>query len=388
MVQDILFNNISMANLCDLVIDEITGMYMRTCGTQREEVSAKISALYPGCCHMTQMVTSGMNAIYLALSAVQNHTNKTFMFADELYCDTTTRIVKHITDNGGTCVTFDQTNIKGTEILINKIRKENISCIFFESCSNPSGKLIDWKIIKLLPLTTYIVVDNTWLSPILCNPFDYGAHIVVESCTKYLSAGKCVAGHISFLLKQDPVTRNVINLIKTQGIHVSPISCDIISNQLDTLEYRIKTASLKTLIIYEKIKDNNKISDIKVPFEMLTKWTTKWITSTSGSITTGYVPSIILFSVKSKSSGITRKMIQKLVEATGLHFETSYGKNYNKIDSFPTIKKDTNTINNENSKASDIFTTVWLRLSIGYDENEPNDVLTLEKQLNMLIKNI
>jgi cystathionine beta-lyase/cystathionine gamma-synthase len=339
-----------------LVIDSV-GTYQRTSGTHVERVNTLIASKYSGC-SATQIVTSGMNAIYLALNSVQMHSNNTFMFADELYCDTTTRIMRHIISGGGTCVSFDQTNLKETEKIVNKIKKGNISCMFFESCSNPSGKLIDWNIIKLLSPATYVVVDNTWLSPILCNPFDYGAHIVVESCTKYLSSGKCIAGHISFRSSSDLVARSVINAIKTQGLHVSPVHCDAISRSLDTLDDRIRASSQKTLDLYEKLKHNNMIIDIKFPFEM-------------GAVTR-LVPSVIFFAIKSKSLDCTKKSIRRIVESTGLLFETSFGGTYNKIDSFPVIKG----------------SCVWLRLSVGCDINPPNDIVTLEKQLDSIIKNM
>ena len=36
--------------------------------------------------------------------------------------------------------------------------------------------------------------DNTWLSGALFNPLEHGADLVVESLTKYVSAGRCIGG--------------------------------------------------------------------------------------------------------------------------------------------------------------------------------------------------
>jgi hypothetical protein len=38
--------------------------------------------------------------------------------------------------------------------------------------------------------------DNTWLSGALFNPLEHGADLVVESLTKYVSAGRCIGGGI------------------------------------------------------------------------------------------------------------------------------------------------------------------------------------------------
>jgi O-acetylhomoserine (thiol)-lyase len=69
--------------------------------------------------------------------------------------------------------------------------------IFIESIANPGGIIIDIeKVAKIadeagIPL----IVDNTMASPYLCRPFDYGAHIVTHSTTKFLSGqGNSVGG--------------------------------------------------------------------------------------------------------------------------------------------------------------------------------------------------
>lgn len=38
--------------------------------------------------------------------------------------------------------------------------------------------------------------DNTWLTGCLFNPLAHGADLVVESMTKYVSAGRCIGGHV------------------------------------------------------------------------------------------------------------------------------------------------------------------------------------------------
>jgi len=40
------------------------------------------------------------------------------------------------------------------------------------------------------------VVDNTFATPIGCNPYDYGADLVIHSATKYLIGGVYTAGAV------------------------------------------------------------------------------------------------------------------------------------------------------------------------------------------------
>ncbi len=61
--------------------------------------------------------------------------------------------------------------------------------IFCESISNPGGHITDLieigKLSKIFKIP--LIVDNTAASPFLCNPFKFGADLIVHSTTKYMS---------------------------------------------------------------------------------------------------------------------------------------------------------------------------------------------------------
>ena len=76
---------------------------------------------------------------------------------------------------------------------------ENTKAIFCESIGNPAGNVVDLERFgkiandKGVPL----IVDNTVPTPYLCKPFEYGAHIVVHSLTKYIGGhGIAIGGAI------------------------------------------------------------------------------------------------------------------------------------------------------------------------------------------------
>ncbi len=66
--------------------------------------------------------------------------------------------------------------------------RDNTKCVFGETVANPSGCVLDIeKFAKIahahgVPL----IVDNTFATPVLCRPFEFGADIVVHSTTKYM----------------------------------------------------------------------------------------------------------------------------------------------------------------------------------------------------------
>ncbi|MGP6158499.1 MAG: O-acetylhomoserine aminocarboxypropyltransferase/cysteine synthase family protein [Vulcanimicrobiaceae bacterium] len=75
----------------------------------------------------------------------------------------------------------------------------NTKCLFTETIGNPLGNVADLEALAAiahehaLPL----VVDNTFASPVLCRPIEWGADIVIHSATKFLGGhGTVIAGVI------------------------------------------------------------------------------------------------------------------------------------------------------------------------------------------------
>lgn len=76
---------------------------------------------------------------------------------------------------------------------------ERTRAIFIESISNPSGTVSDIEAIARVAEEAHVplIVDNTMASPYLCRPFDYGAHIITHSTTKYLTGtGTAIGGAV------------------------------------------------------------------------------------------------------------------------------------------------------------------------------------------------
>lgn len=74
----------------------------------------------------------------------------------------------------------------------------NTRALFCESIGNPAGNVVD--IEKLAEIAhrhgVPLIVDNTVATPYLCQPFQYGADIVVHSLTKYIGGHGTTVGGI------------------------------------------------------------------------------------------------------------------------------------------------------------------------------------------------
>ncbi len=76
---------------------------------------------------------------------------------------------------------------------------EKTRCIFIESIANPGGFITDIEAIAAIAHSAGIplIVDNTFATPYLIRPIEWGADVVVHSATKYLNGhGNSIAGLI------------------------------------------------------------------------------------------------------------------------------------------------------------------------------------------------
>ena len=76
---------------------------------------------------------------------------------------------------------------------------ENTRALFIESLANPGGVVCDMEAIVAVAREAGVplIVDNTMATPYLCRPIDFGADIVVQSSTKFLSGnGTSIGGAV------------------------------------------------------------------------------------------------------------------------------------------------------------------------------------------------
>lgn len=131
-------------------------------------------------------VSSGMAALDVILRLLKP--GDEIIAGDDLYGGTN-RLLAYLNTHGGVAVHHvDSTNPAN---LYKYITAGKTAMILLESPTNPLLKIADLATIavqvKQRAPNALIVVDNTMMSPYLQRPLEYGADIVYDSATKYLS---------------------------------------------------------------------------------------------------------------------------------------------------------------------------------------------------------
>jgi len=143
--------------------------------------------------------------------------------------------------------------------------KANTKIVYIETISNPTMEVLD---LEKIAKTTHqygakLIVDNTFATPIICQPLLFGADIVVYSATKYLCGHSDVTAGIIISDK------NTISKIYSSGLlygpTMSPFDAWLVVRSLRTLELRIKQHSENALKLSQYLESNPKISKVYYP---------------------------------------------------------------------------------------------------------------------------
>src|SRR6516164_3572974 len=139
-------------------------------------------------------VSSGQAAInYAALNLGEIGSN--IVSVPQLY-GTTHTLFAHILPSQGISVRFAESDKAAA---IEQLVDDKTRAIFCESVGNPAGNICDIEALSAISARHGIplIVDNTVATPILLNPIDYGADIVVHSLTKFMGGhGTTLGGAI------------------------------------------------------------------------------------------------------------------------------------------------------------------------------------------------
>lgn len=164
-------------------------MYSRFANPTCDAVEKKIAALEGGVgCMLT---SSGQAASLLSILNVCS-SGDSFIASSSIYGGTINLFCFTLKKLGIECIQVD-VDAKYDDII--KAFKPNTKAVFGETIANPALTVFDFETWAKAAHANHVplIVDNTFATPILCRPFEWGADIVVHSTTKYMD-GHAVQG--------------------------------------------------------------------------------------------------------------------------------------------------------------------------------------------------
>lgn len=266
-------------------------IYGRLTNSTQDVFEKRIAALEGGVAALG--VASGAAAItYTILNLAQAGDN--IVSAKTIYGGTY-NLFEHTLPAYGITTTFVDADEEGA---FEKAINDKTKAIFIETIGNPNATLIDIEAVAKIAHKHKIplVVDNTFATPYLVRPFEYGADIVVHSATKFIGghgtaiggvivdSGKFdweASGKFPALVEPTPsyhgvsftkavgaaafVVRIRAVLLRDTGASIAPLHAFLFLQGLETLSLRIERHVENTLKIVDFLSKHPKVESVSHP---------------------------------------------------------------------------------------------------------------------------
>ncbi len=142
----------------------------------------------------------------------------------------------------------------------------NTKLIWVETPTNPLMNISDIEAIAAIAkdATALLCVDNTFASPYLQNPLDWGADIVMHSATKYLGGHSDVIQ--GCLMMNDAALREKLYFIqKSCGAVPGPQDCFLVLRGIKTLGVRMKAHCENGIAIAHWLRQHPRVAKVYWP---------------------------------------------------------------------------------------------------------------------------
>ena len=138
--------------------------------------------------------------------------------------------------------------------------------VWIETPSNPLMKIIDISAVARLAAVAgaLTVVDNTFATPYLQRPLEFGADLVVHSATKYLGGHSDVVGGL-IATRSDELAERLHFHQNAAGAVPSPFDCFLILRGLRTLALRMERSSANALVLAIWLGERPEVEAVHYP---------------------------------------------------------------------------------------------------------------------------
>lgn len=266
-------------------------MYSRISNPTLECVEAKISDLEGGVGSV--LTTSGQAANLLAILNITS-AGQNFVSLSAIYGGTVNLFAVTL-KKMGIEVRFATPDM--TEEEVDALFDDNTRLVFGETIANPALNVLDIERYANIAHKhdVPLLVDNTFATPILCRPFEFGADIVIHSTTKYMDGHATVVGGVvvdsgkfnwkngKFPELTEPdesyhgvvyteqfgeaayITKLRVQLVRDFGVAPSAMNAFLLNMGLETLHLRMERHCENALKIAKFLESNEKISWVNYP---------------------------------------------------------------------------------------------------------------------------
>jgi len=149
---------------------------------------------------------------------------------------------------------------------VEKHIRPNTKLIYIETPTNPTIKLTDIEQISAIAhqYNIPVAVDNTFSSPVLQNPLELGAQIVLHSLTKFLNGHADAVGG-ALITNEETFYKGLHKTMTYFGSNMDPHQAYLIYRGAKTLSLRVLQAQENARQVAEYLENHPKIAWVNYP---------------------------------------------------------------------------------------------------------------------------
>lgn len=235
------------------------------CGNPTEyQFEAQMASIESGdACLAT---ASGMAAVSVALFGLLKQ-------GDHIVCDWTTYSSTHemldhrLTDYGIATTFVDMANPVAVAAAI----RDSTKVLYFETVANPTMKVAE--VAPLVELAhgkgIVVVCDNTFASPYVMRPLEWGVDLVIESASKFIGGHSDVIGGAivmkSALLPPDFLERIRWSTMVKWGAPLAPFNAWLLLRGIQTLPVRVERQCRTAMTLARHLEAHPKVARVWYP---------------------------------------------------------------------------------------------------------------------------
>jgi methionine-gamma-lyase len=149
--------------------------------------------------------------------------------------------------------------------------QDNTKVLYFESIANPSMKVPNFDgLVEIGHENNLVVVcDNTFASPYVVRPLEWGVDIVIESATKFIGGHNDALGGViamkSKILPPDFMETIRWNTMVKWGSPLSPFNAWVLLRGIQTLSVRLERQCKTAMILAKYFSEHSKVKSVWYP---------------------------------------------------------------------------------------------------------------------------
>ncbi|MCF0133006.1 MAG: O-acetylhomoserine aminocarboxypropyltransferase/cysteine synthase, partial [Blautia sp.] len=269
-------------------LTEPGNIYTRLMNPTNDVFEQRIAALEGGAAALA--TASGSAAITYAVQNIARAGDH-IVSSVNLYGGTYNLFANTLKEQGIDTTFVDPDNLEALEAAI----RDNTKLVYAETLGNPNSDVIDLRAIADIAHRHGIpfIVDNTFATPFLLRPIEYGADIVVHSATKFIGGHGTVMGGVVVdsgrfdwaqndkfpgISRPNPSYHGVVfaeacgkiayvmklrtTLMRDQGAVLSPFHSFLLLQGLETLSLRVERHVENALKVVEYLKNHPQVEKV------------------------------------------------------------------------------------------------------------------------------